>query len=107
MKRVMNGRPCKLAMCRHVLGQEARYLITEMPEDISEPGEDICLSDSSSTQLYSYVIWRPRRMDVLNLAMHEVYASKKNECEIACMSARVLSGRESASFAKGTASPNF
>lgn len=43
-------------MCRHVLGQEACYLITEMPEDISEPGVDICLSDSSSTQLYSYVI---------------------------------------------------
>lgn len=26
--------------------------------------------------------------------MHEVYASKKNECEIACMSACVLSGGE-------------
>lgn len=48
----MNGRLCKLAMCRHVLGWEARYLITEMPEDISEAGVEICLSDSSSTQLY-------------------------------------------------------
>lgn len=52
MKKVMNGRLCKLAMCRHVLGWEARYLITEMPEDISEAGIEICLSDSSSTQLY-------------------------------------------------------
>lgn len=42
--------------------------------------------------------------------MYEGYASKKkNECEIACMSAHVLSGEggKFVNFAKGTVSPNF